>query len=366
MAEKSQKDFQALLRGAADRMRDVATGTVNDEYDRIKEDRAKENDAFRKLSETTDMDMRYRKMDAPPLLLSVSFSKKEAQPYPNFDPNRRPSSVTLSWDWHERKASALQQASFIRQSTVLQQASFARVKGNGPGARGGGGSGAIAGRGVRGGDEGGKGGAGFPSRSENGFSGSTVGGDGDGGGGQGHRRGVSFAETKPSLVREGTRASNGLSVKVKLPGEANGHAHTQEQGQGQPHRSPTERSPTERSPTQRSPTQRSPTQRSPTQRSPTQWSPTERSTTQQSLVQQRPPVQQRSPAPRSPADGSPVSLGSGRGGRGPGIPGRGLGKSEVRGRVLRSESPKISRGAMSKRLKDMRGMMLDGRRAPPG
>lgn len=37
----------------------LACGQVNEEYNRIKEERVKENNAFREINETTDVDKRY-------------------------------------------------------------------------------------------------------------------------------------------------------------------------------------------------------------------------------------------------------------------------------------------------------------------
>ncbi|CBN78210.1 conserved unknown protein [Ectocarpus siliculosus] len=56
--QQSEVDLQALLKGGAGKMRGMVTGTVNVEYDRIMEERAKEGDAFKELSETTDDSVR--------------------------------------------------------------------------------------------------------------------------------------------------------------------------------------------------------------------------------------------------------------------------------------------------------------------
>ncbi|CAM9736463.1 unnamed protein product [Ectocarpus fasciculatus] len=52
--QQSEVDLQALLKGGAGKRREMVTGSVNVEYDRIMEERAKEGDAFKELSETTD------------------------------------------------------------------------------------------------------------------------------------------------------------------------------------------------------------------------------------------------------------------------------------------------------------------------
>ncbi|CAB1097569.1 unnamed protein product [Ectocarpus sp. CCAP 1310/34] len=56
--QQSEADLQALLKGGAGKLRGMITGTVNVEYDRIMEERAKEGDAFKELNETTDESVR--------------------------------------------------------------------------------------------------------------------------------------------------------------------------------------------------------------------------------------------------------------------------------------------------------------------